>query len=80
MMKYLIQIIFAMAAFSCDSIYLKHDTNIALFQKYVHSVKEMGFNTMDQLPAEKYMGYGPSSNDSIGNDQALKSQLNGRLC
>ena len=80
MMKYQTQNVFAMVAFGCDSIYLRHDTNIGLVQKYVQSVEDIDFNALIQLLAENYMGYGPSSNDSIGNDQALSSKLKGRLC
>ena len=70
-MKQLIIFFIAFVVFSCHSTSNQQKANIALVQRYVQSVENLIFNTMDQLLADDYLGFGPSANDFIGKEQAL---------
>lgn len=45
--------------------------NIAVIEKYIKAVQEKDTQTMSDLLAENYIGYGPSFTDSINKDQAI---------
>ena len=47
--------------------------NIKLVEKYINSVENLDYTTMASLLDENYFGYGPSYNDSIGKEQAVKN-------
>jgi hypothetical protein len=45
--------------------------NIAVIEKYIHAVENKDLQTMTDLLADNYVGYGPSFSDSINKQQAL---------
>lgn len=47
--------------------------NIAVIEKYIQAVEEKDSETMQNLLADNYIGYGPSVSDSINKEQALAS-------
>ena len=47
--------------------------NIAVIEKYIKAVQEKDTQTMSDLLAENYIGYGPSFTDSINKTQAIAS-------
>lgn len=58
---------------SCNSNSNNSEKNIALIEKYVRSVEELDYKTMESLLDENYFGYGPSYGDSIGKVQAVEN-------
>lgn len=58
---------------SCDCKNNNSATNIALVEKYVQSVEDLDYKTMESLLDDKYYGYGPSYGDSIGKSQAVEN-------
>jgi hypothetical protein len=57
---------------SCNSGSNNSEKNIALVEKYVRSVEELDYLTMESLLDDDYFGYGPSYGDSIGKSQAVE--------
>jgi len=49
------------------------EQNIALIEKYVQSVENMDYKTMESLLDDNYFGFGPSYGDSIGKAQAVEN-------
>jgi ketosteroid isomerase-like protein len=45
--------------------------NIAVIEKYIKAVQEKDTQTMNDLLADNYIGYGPSFTDSINKEQAM---------
>ena len=45
--------------------------NIAVIEKYIKAVQEKDTQTMSDLLADNYIGYGPSFTDSINKTQAI---------
>jgi ketosteroid isomerase-like protein len=45
--------------------------NIAVIEKYIQAVQSKDTETMRELLADDYIGYGPSYSDTINKDQAL---------
>jgi hypothetical protein len=60
-------------ASGCSSEQKKSGENIAVIEKYIRAVENLDYQTMADLLDDDYYGYGPSYNDSIAKDQALKS-------
>ena len=56
---------------SCNSGSNNSEKNIALIEKYVRSVEDLDYLTMESLLDDNYFGYGPSYGDSIGKTQAV---------
>ena len=48
-------------------------SNVILIEKYVQAVENLDYQTMEDLLDEKYIGLGPSINDSIGKIDAIKN-------
>ncbi len=46
-------------------------SNIAVIEKYIKAVEEKDTQTMSDLLADNYIGYGPSFTDSINKTQAI---------
>ncbi|MCF6171195.1 MAG: ester cyclase [Bacteroidales bacterium] len=71
------RLLFAMLVFpflmSCSSGNDSSEKNIAVVDKYIQSVENMDYKTMETLLADDYQGYGPSFNDSVGKEQAIES-------
>lgn len=64
---------FFMAACS-DTGQSKTDAeNIAVIEKYIQAVESKDTETMSDLLAENYIGYGPSYYDTINKEQAIAS-------
>ena len=57
---------------SCNSSSNNSEKNIALIEKYVRSVEDLDYLTMESLLDDNYFGYGPSYGDSIGKAQAVE--------
>ena len=57
---------------SCNSGSNNSEKNIALIEKYVRSVEDLDYLTMESLLDDNYFGYGPSYGDSIGKAQAVE--------
>lgn len=57
----------------CNQPHKSSKENLALIEKYVQSVEDMDYTTMESLLAENYMGYGPSITDSINKEDAVAS-------
>ena len=47
--------------------------NIAVIEKYIQAVQSKDTQTMSDLLAENYVGYGPSFTDSTNKEQAIAS-------
>jgi len=47
--------------------------NIAVIEKYIHAVQTKDTQTMSDLLADNYVGYGPSFSDSTDKEQAIAS-------
>jgi hypothetical protein len=73
-MKYLFLILMIPTVMACNSS--NHSENISVVEKYVKSVENMDYANMESLLADNYMGYGPSSGDSIGKIAALENWKN----
>ncbi len=60
--------------FACSNNQDKINTeNIAVIEKYIQAVQEKDTQTMRDLLADNYIGYGPSVSDTINKEQALAS-------
>lgn len=47
--------------------------NLALIEKYVQSVENLEYNSMNEILDDNYMGFGPSFNDSINKIQTVSN-------
>lgn len=57
---------------SCNSNSNNAKKNISLIEKYVRSVEDLDYLTMESILDDNYFGYGPSYGDSIGKAQAVE--------
>ena len=64
-------IIFLAACFSCSEQQKIEKENIAVIEKYIQAVQSKDAQTMTDLLADNYVGYGPSFSDSINKEQAI---------
>lgn len=58
---------------NCSSNNRQAEKDIQLIEKYVQSVENMDYKTMESLLDDNYYGYGPSFGDSIGKTQVIKN-------
>lgn len=72
-MKKLLLIAFIATFYSCSNNDAKVAENTALVEKYIQAVENLDYESMKELIADDYMGYGPSFNDSIAKDMAIES-------
>jgi hypothetical protein len=56
---------------SCSSPDKKAEQNIAIVEKYVQSVENLDYQTMELLLHDDYLGMGPSYGDSINKETAV---------
>jgi len=70
-MKHAFLILLVPIVFACSSS--NHSENISIVEKYVKSVENLDYNTMESLLADDYLGLGPSANDTIGKVAALEN-------
>lgn len=59
--------------FACISNNGNSKNNIAVVEKYVKSVENLDYSTMESILDDSYYGYGPSYGDSIDKSQAIKN-------
>jgi predicted ester cyclase len=57
---------------SCSSNNRHAEKNIRLVKKYIQSVENLDYKTMESLLDDTYYGYGPSFGDSIGKAQVVE--------
>ncbi len=57
--------------FGCSLLEDNTEQNIALVEKYIHSVENLDYQAMESLLDDSYYGFGPSYGDSINKDQAV---------
>lgn len=58
---------------SCNSSGGNEEKNLALIEKYVNAVENLDYETMASCLDDAYIGIGPSVNDSINKQDALKN-------
>lgn len=75
MKKIILLLLFVTTLISCTTNN-NNQKNTALVEKYVQAVEDLDFNTMESMLDENYIGHGPSVNDSIRKDPALKNWKN----
>lgn len=65
--------IFALALVfgSCDNGAQLAEENLKVVEKYQAALKSLDYDTMKEILAEDYMGYGPSLGDSMNKEDAL---------
>ncbi len=73
MKKFIYVFLLLPAIVSCNSGNNNSAKNIALIEKYVRSVEQLNYSTMESLLDDDYFGYGPSYGDSIGKVQAVEN-------
>ncbi len=74
-MKKIVAIVIATSLFmiGCTNNQKTDTVNLALIEKYVKSVENLEFETMESILDDNYIGYGPSINDSINKTQTLSN-------
>lgn len=72
-MNKLLLIALTVTLYSCSNNDAKVAENTALVEKYIQAVENLDYESMKELIADDYMGYGPSFNDSIAKDMAIES-------
>ena len=70
-MKKLLVIFVVASVFACQTN--PHEANIEVVKQYVEAVESLDYNVMEDLLAETYEGYGPSSTDTIRKAAAVTS-------
>jgi len=58
---------------SCSPKNKNEASNIALVEKYIETVENLDSEGMDHLLSGDYMGYGPSHNNEINKEDAIKN-------
>ena len=61
---------------SCEKVSDNSEKNIALVEQYIQAVENLNSDGMDNLLADNYMGYGPSQNNEINKEDAIKNWKN----
>ena len=62
-----------MITISCTDQKKHAHENVVLIEKYVQSVQNLEYTTMESMLDDNYMGYGPSINDSINKTLAISN-------
>ncbi len=57
----------------CSSSVDNSEKNIALVEKYIKAVESLDSEGMDNFLADEYMGYGPSHDNEINKEDAIKN-------
>ena len=76
MKKTVLLLLFLTTFISCRTNNNNSIKNTALVEKYVQSVEDLDYTTMESILADNYIGHGPSVNDSIGKEQTLENWKN----
>ncbi len=61
---------------SCSTNNNNAQENTILIEKYIKSVENLDYKTMESMLDENYIGHGPSVGNSIGKAQTLKNWKN----
>ncbi len=73
-MKKIVLILFVLAFIvGCSDPNNNSEKNIALVEKYIKAVENLDSEGMDKFLAEDYMGYGPSHDNEINKEDAIKN-------
>jgi len=59
--------------FGCSSVDKNSEQNISLVEQYIDAVENLNSEGMDNLLANNYIGYGPSHNNEINKEDAIKN-------
>ena len=71
-MKHIFVLPLALFVFACSGTGdQQQKQNIAIIEKYIKAVQEKDTQTMSDLLADNYIGYGPSFSDSINKLQIV---------
>jgi len=73
MKKLLVIFAFVPVFLGCSIQNDNSEKNIAVVEKYIQSVENLDYQTMESLLDDSYFGYGSSYGDSIGKAQACNS-------
>jgi len=58
---------------SCNKVDKNSEKNIAIVEQYINAVENLDSEGMDDLLANDYIGYGPSHNNEINKEDAIKN-------
>jgi hypothetical protein len=74
-MKKIITVMIAAAGLliGCTNSPKNSKQNLELIEKYVQSVENLDYKTMESILGDNYIGYGPSINDSITKKLAVEN-------
>ena len=76
MKNILATILLAVLSISCAKTTDNSKENIAIVEQYIQAVEDLNSDGMDNLLADDYMGYGPSYNNEINKEDAIKNWKN----
>lgn len=71
MRKFLTLAVISIFVAACSDQGKTDAENIAVIEKYIQAVQSKDTQTMSDLLADNYIGYGPSYNDTINKEQAI---------
>lgn len=73
MKRIALTLLFVPILFACTSNNGNSKNNIAIVEKYVKSVENLDYKTMESLLDDSYYGFGPSYGDSIDKIEAIEN-------
>lgn len=73
MKKYILILLALAFIVSCSKIDTNSEKNIALVEQYIYAVENLDSEGMDNLLADDYIGHGPSHNNKINKEDAIKN-------
>jgi len=73
MKKLIVIILMGTVLMGCSTSVNNSEKNIALVEKYIKAVENLDSEGMDKFLAEDYMGYGPSHDNEINKEDAIKN-------
>lgn len=76
MKKYYLLSLLLLILLSCSGNDTKDKKHITLVENYVNAVQHLDYNLMETYLSDDYIGYGPSTNDSIGKIDAISNWKN----
>ena len=72
----IISLLIAFLLISCNTPNARAKKNVELVTNYVEAVEQLDYDLMDNYLADDYMGYGPSTADSINKVNAIAQWKN----
>ena len=73
MRKLIFVLLVSSLVIGCSSADKNDEANVSLIEKYVQSVEDLDYKTMESLLDENYLGFGPSFGDSVRKTEAVKN-------